>query len=337
MTVKEIGVDRLTPLRSGAIAATLLGEPQRSEAFGLGLRVIADLYAEKIPWLYSGLTVDRGYLKDNRDALKRFMRATIEGNYLAITDDKRAKAVLAQGAEAHRPEDHRPELRQLQSRDADQRRDRPHRRREHPLRDRAGRRQPQSRRLYRHDHHRRICARKASSPRWRRNTASSELAYSATGCEFDRESPMRVQHWLIASAVFACVPAAIQARPFNDPRSDRIEAIDADAKFAAEPRDPACHAPTLASTGGALPKNPHTLAVRWTGYANYELAYNGQIVLLDAYFDRGAIYPPRVRDAPSESGSRQAYRPHVDGFAFAGSTSRERARRPTPRTSGSRP
>src|SRR5258705_10740520 len=71
VTVKEVGVERLTPLRSGAIAATLLGEPQRSEAFALGLRVVADLYAEKIPWLYSGLTVDRAYLKGNRDTLKR--------------------------------------------------------------------------------------------------------------------------------------------------------------------------------------------------------------------------------------------------------------------------
>ena len=41
-----------------------------------------------------------------------------------------------------------------------------------------------------------------------------------------------------------------------------------------------------------LPKNLHTLAVRWTGYANFELVYNNQIVLLDAYFDRGSIYPP---------------------------------------------
>jgi hypothetical protein len=95
VTVKEVGVDRLTPLRSGAIAATLLGEPQRSEAFALGLRVVADLYADKIPWLYSGLTVDRAYLQNNRGALVRFMKGTIEGNYLAVSDEKRAKAVLA--------------------------------------------------------------------------------------------------------------------------------------------------------------------------------------------------------------------------------------------------
>src|SRR5947207_6707935 len=56
--------------------------------------------------------------------------------------------------------------------------------------------------------------------------------------------------------------------------------------------DAACQAATLVSTGGAFPKNPRTLAVRWTGYSNFELAYNGEVLLLDAYFDRGRIYPP---------------------------------------------
>ena len=56
--------------------------------------------------------------------------------------------------------------------------------------------------------------------------------------------------------------------------------------------DPACRAATLVSTGGAFPKDPRTLAVRWTGYSNFELAYNNEILLLDAYFDRGRIYPP---------------------------------------------
>jgi L-ascorbate metabolism protein UlaG (beta-lactamase superfamily) len=86
-------------------------------------------------------------------------------------------------------------------------------------------------------------------------------------------------------------PLPAQARPFDDPRSDRIRALDDDTAFAAEPRDPACHAPVLASTGGAPPKNPRTLAIRWTGFSNFELVYNGQILLLDAYFDRGSLYP----------------------------------------------
>src|SRR3954453_16178845 len=73
-------------------------------------------------------------------------------------------------------------------------------------------------------------------------------------------------------ALVAFHPA--KARPFEDPRAALNPAIDADATFQAEPRDPACHAAVMASTGGAFPKNPHTLAVRWTGYANFELAYN---------------------------------------------------------------
>jgi len=95
VSVKEIGVDRLAAVRAGQVAATVLGEPQRSEAFALGLQPIFDFYAERIAWLYSGLTVDRSYLSDHRDTLVRLLKATIEGNYLALADQKRAKEVLA--------------------------------------------------------------------------------------------------------------------------------------------------------------------------------------------------------------------------------------------------
>jgi len=78
-----------------------------------------------------------------------------------------------------------------------------------------------------------------------------------------------------------------KGRPFTDPRSERNSAIDQTA----EPRDPACYARTLASTDGAMPRGPRTLAVRWIGYSNFELAYDGHILLLDAYYDRGSVYP----------------------------------------------
>ncbi len=74
---------------------------------------------------------------------------------------------------------------------------------------------------------------------------------------------------------------------FVDPRSTGA----ADSRIAAD-GDPGCTARTLVSTGGAFPNDAQTLAVRWTGYANFELVYNGQIILLDAYFDRGAMFPP---------------------------------------------
>ena len=103
---------------------------------------------------------------------------------------------------------------------------------------------------------------------------------------------MHAKSLFVASiAIGALAASPAKARPFEDPRAALNPALDADTAFQAEPRDPACHAAVMASTGGASPKNPHTLAVRWTGYANFELAYNGQIVLLDAYFDRGSLHP----------------------------------------------
>ena len=94
VVIKEIGVDRLPYLRDGRVAATTLGEPSRSEAFAAGLNPIFDFYAQHIAWLYSGLTVDRAYLQQHRDVLIRFLQATVDGNYLAYTNEKRAKEVL---------------------------------------------------------------------------------------------------------------------------------------------------------------------------------------------------------------------------------------------------
>jgi L-ascorbate metabolism protein UlaG (beta-lactamase superfamily) len=96
---------------------------------------------------------------------------------------------------------------------------------------------------------------------------------------------------LVVAAAMLAATAAL-SRPFFDPRAEKRDAIDTDLIFAAQPRDPACHDAKLASTGGLAPRDPHTLAVRWTGYSNFELAYNGKIILLDAYFDRGSNYPP---------------------------------------------
>ena len=91
--------------------------------------------------------------------------------------------------------------------------------------------------------------------------------------------------WLAASIVviiFACsVPLS---RQVADPRITQSQSPDS--------TDPGCSAATLVSTGGAFPKDPKTLAIRWTGFSNFELAFNGQIILLDAYFDRGSMFPP---------------------------------------------
>jgi L-ascorbate metabolism protein UlaG (beta-lactamase superfamily) len=61
---------------------------------------------------------------------------------------------------------------------------------------------------------------------------------------------------------------------------------------ASQPRDVPCSVARLAAAGAPFPADPDTLAVRWTGYSNFELAFRNQVILLDAYFDRGSIYPP---------------------------------------------
>jgi L-ascorbate metabolism protein UlaG (beta-lactamase superfamily) len=107
------------------------------------------------------------------------------------------------------------------------------------------------------------------------------------------EREANVRHLLTTIAVLSAITGLCgmaSARSFTDPRAEKSDTIDQSA--ALEPRDPACQARTLVSAGGAFPRNPHTLAVRWVGFANFELVYNGRIVLLDAYYDRGSTFPP---------------------------------------------
>lgn len=95
---------------------------------------------------------------------------------------------------------------------------------------------------------------------------------------------------LAATTAALCLVLPATARPFSDPRGEKSEAVD--NANAADARDAACYAKTFVSAGGVAPKNPHTLAVRWGGFSNYELVYNGKIILLDAYYDRGSFFPP---------------------------------------------
>ena len=100
VTLKEYGggPKRLAAVKSGEIKATAVNEPFTSMAREQGVNVLVDLVPENIPWLFTAIVVKRGAIADRRDALTRFIRATAEGNYLAITDEKRAKEVLSKQA-----------------------------------------------------------------------------------------------------------------------------------------------------------------------------------------------------------------------------------------------
>ena len=72
---------------------------------------------------------------------------------------------------------------------------------------------------------------------------------------------------------------------------------------AAMQRDPACQSLMPVSAGGPAPKDPETVVVRWLGWTNYEVAYRGDVFLLDAYYDRGprmhavGVAPADIRKA----------------------------------------
>jgi NitT/TauT family transport system substrate-binding protein len=97
VTLKEYGggTRRLEAVKSGEIKATPINEPIASMARAQGVHVLVDLVPEQIPWVFSSIVVRRADIEGRRDALLRFLKATIEGNYLALADAGRAKQMLA--------------------------------------------------------------------------------------------------------------------------------------------------------------------------------------------------------------------------------------------------
>lgn len=97
VTIKEYGGGsrRLRAVKSGEIKATALNEPTASQAREDGVNVLVDLVPDQIPWLFSGVVVRHDDIAARHDLLMRFLKSSIEGNYIALTDEKRAKEVLA--------------------------------------------------------------------------------------------------------------------------------------------------------------------------------------------------------------------------------------------------
>jgi ABC-type nitrate/sulfonate/bicarbonate transport system substrate-binding protein len=97
VVIKEYGGGRrrLDAVRSGEIKATPINEPMSSLARDEGVNVLVDLVPDQIPWVFSGIVVRHSDIAARRDILTRFLKATIEGNFIALNDEERAKDVLA--------------------------------------------------------------------------------------------------------------------------------------------------------------------------------------------------------------------------------------------------
>jgi hypothetical protein len=86
-------------------------------------------------------------------------------------------------------------------------------------------------------------------------------------------------------------------------------------------KEPACQTLQPASAGGPLPNSPDVLVLRYFSYGNYEVAYRGQVLLLDAFYDDSRS-PLAVPVGLKESDIKRADailvgHTHLDHFADA--------------------
>jgi NitT/TauT family transport system substrate-binding protein len=98
VTISQIGgsSQRFASLSAGRIDAAPLLEPGITMAKEKGFNPLVDLAAAKTPWVFDSVVVTNSYLKGQRDTLTRFVRGYIAGAYLALSDEKKAKEVIAQ-------------------------------------------------------------------------------------------------------------------------------------------------------------------------------------------------------------------------------------------------
>jgi NitT/TauT family transport system substrate-binding protein len=86
---------RLAALMAGQVKAVPLAEPSTTVARDRGFNPIVDLAAEKTPWIFDAVVVQRSFLASHADLYTRFLKAYIDGAYLALGDPKRAREVIA--------------------------------------------------------------------------------------------------------------------------------------------------------------------------------------------------------------------------------------------------
>ncbi len=96
VTISQLGGSgkRLAALLAGRVDAVPLIEPTITIAKEKGFNPLMDLEAAKTPWIFDSVVVTRTYLREHADILTRFVRAYVRAAYLALSDEKAAKAEM---------------------------------------------------------------------------------------------------------------------------------------------------------------------------------------------------------------------------------------------------
>jgi NitT/TauT family transport system substrate-binding protein len=82
---------RLAALKQGAVDATLLGAPALLVAKQFGLHILADLVDMGFHYDYGSIATTRSFIDGNRDAVRRFVRAYVEGVHYFKTHSDESK------------------------------------------------------------------------------------------------------------------------------------------------------------------------------------------------------------------------------------------------------
>jgi NitT/TauT family transport system substrate-binding protein len=93
-----IGADaptRLLSLTVGSVDATILSPPHLTMAAKAGFRILADMGEMRANFSQSTLYVRRGYLRENRDVVKRFLKAYSEAVHVIKTEREKILKIFA--------------------------------------------------------------------------------------------------------------------------------------------------------------------------------------------------------------------------------------------------
>ncbi|HEY7166573.1 MAG TPA: ABC transporter substrate-binding protein [Candidatus Binatia bacterium] len=89
------GANTMDALKSGRVDALIASELHETIATSAGYKILVELAKYNIPNAGSGVNVSRGWLKDNQEAARRFLKATVE--MIALVKRNKEAAFTAMG------------------------------------------------------------------------------------------------------------------------------------------------------------------------------------------------------------------------------------------------
>jgi NitT/TauT family transport system substrate-binding protein len=85
---------RLIMMQQKQADFTIISTTEREEAEKMGLKIVADLASKKIPYPHAGVISSQKMLREKRDAMMRFGRATVEAIQFFKTNKPQTLAIL---------------------------------------------------------------------------------------------------------------------------------------------------------------------------------------------------------------------------------------------------